>query len=89
VGTAYLTLFLLAVYYIFDQILKDVTNPIDHATITSLRKPLEFQGSVKWGNALRKGVRMFCDQQFVTGIGLLISPFSQLPCGIVHITGGS
>ena len=81
-GTAYLTLVLVTIYYFIDCGSKPTANVIDRGIIDFLWRRFSRRPNKKWGTALRRAVLMFSDQQVVTGIAILVAGFSQLHCGL-------
>jgi hypothetical protein len=85
-ATAYITLMMVIVHYLFDH--DETSNPVDRvvidgagklwkALISDRSKPLE-----KWSEAIEAAVLMFSDQQLVTGIGILVSGYTQINCAL-------
>jgi hypothetical protein len=85
-ATAYITLMMVIVHYLFDS--DEISNPVDRvvidgagklwkALISDRSKPLE-----KWSEAIEAAVLMFSDQQLVTGIGILVSGYTQINCAL-------
>jgi hypothetical protein len=85
-ATAYITLMMVIVHYLFDH--DETSNPVDRvvidgagklwkALISDRSKPLE-----KWTEAIEAAVLMFSDQQLVTGIGILVSGYTQINCAL-------
>ena len=85
-ATAYITLMMVIVHYLFDH--HKTTNAVDrvvidgagklwNALISNPLKPLK-----KWSEAIEAAVLMFSDQQLVTGIGILVSGYTQINCAL-------
>lgn len=80
---AYSTLVLVILHYLFDY--NGTDNSIDSAVIKNIPRLWNNKGrkpSKRWSKGLEAAVLMFSDQQIITGIAILISGYSQLPCGI-------
>jgi hypothetical protein len=86
-STAYITLSVVIIYYLFDR--EHTENPVDRVIIggaAKLWKKLlgsnHTNPSPNWGSIVESMVLMFSDQQLVTGIGILVSGYTQLPCSL-------
>lgn len=82
-ATAYITLAMVIVHYILNY--KDGPNLVDRAVAGKLWNVLSKEGSepsAKWSKAIEEAVLMFSDQQLVTGIGILVSGYSQIDCAL-------
>ena len=81
--SAYLTLFLVIVYYLFDH--QVTTNLVDRRFI-DLVTPTKWNNSSsaskKWTDALEGAVLMYSDTQVITGLAILLAGYVQLPSGI-------
>ncbi|KAG7004937.1 hypothetical protein G7Y79_00022g051580 [Physcia stellaris] len=81
--SAYLTLFLVIVHYLFDDHV--TTNPIDRRFIDFVT-PRAWNNSKavskKWTKALESAVLLYSDTQVVTGMAILLTGYIQLPSGI-------
>ena len=71
--TAYFTLLMALLGYVFGLIPKEMINAADRHfyRVKSSQSP-------EWHKAMEKGVCAFSDQQIITGIAILIAGFSQL-----------
>ena len=85
-ATAYITLAMVIVHYLFDH--GETRNPVDRviidgaaglwkSIISDRAKPTEH-----WSIAIEAAVVMFSDQQLVTGIGILVSGYTQISCSL-------
>jgi hypothetical protein len=83
-ASAYLTLVMVIVYYFFDG--NKTSSRVDRVIIEGFSnlwliskcpKPPQ-----KWSDAIETAVLMFSDQQLVTGIGILVSGYTQLSCSL-------
>lgn len=81
-ATAYLTLSIVAIYYLVGFVPEDFLNSIDRGIIDTLWRKARSKPAKTWESTLRTAVLMFSDQQLVTGIALLISGYAQLRCGL-------
>ena len=81
-ATAYLTLIIVSVYYLFGYVPDEFLNSIDRGIIDTLWRKARSKPTKVWEPTLRAAVLMFSDQQLVTGLALLISGYVQLRCGI-------
>ena len=102
-ATAYITLGVVVICYIFDH--ESTLNPVDRAIIDGAAKlwkylignctkpsqngrdAIESAGRTKkqaqkWKNAIDSSVLMFSDQQLITGIGILVSGYTQITCSL-------
>lgn len=85
-ATAYITLILVIVHYLFDH--DQTKNPVDRVIIDSVAKLWKYlisdrdKPALKWSEAIEFAVLMFSDQQLITGIGILVSGYTQINCGL-------
>jgi hypothetical protein len=85
-ATAYITLFVVFIYYLFDH--DKTRNPVDRVFIDGAAKLWKYltnnrdKPSPKWTAAIESAVLMYSDQQLVTGIGILVSGYSQITCSL-------
>ncbi|CAO2652751.1 Nn.00g021620.m01.CDS01 [Neocucurbitaria sp. VM-36] len=88
--SAYLTLALLILHYVTVHNVrrtnrrgKEYINPVDRGVLTFIREQvISWSPSKRFEYAMEKSVLILSDLNLVTGIGLLISAYSQLDCGI-------
>jgi hypothetical protein len=86
VATAYITLLMVIVHYLFDH--NEATNPVDRVIIDGVARLWKLliadraKPSLKWSEAIEAAVLMFSDQQIVTGIGILVSGYTQINCAL-------
>ena len=90
-ATAYITLMMVVAHYFFDH--DHAKNPLDRKIIDSLawlwKSPASDSESdnpssrLKWTEAIETAVLMFSGQQLVTGIGILVSGYSQVHCSLL------
>ena len=67
-------------YYLIEQ--EKASNPVDCLFLTVVSGIEGFNPSKKWVEALQGAILIFSDLQMVTGIAVLASGYSQLPCGL-------
>ena len=85
-ATAYIILGVVIIHYLFDY--EHTENPVDRVIIDGAAKLWKClisdraKPSQNWSTAIESAVLMFSDQQLVTGIGILVSGYTQLPCSL-------
>jgi hypothetical protein len=83
-ASAYLTLVMVIVYYFFDR--NKTSSRVDRVVIEGFSNlwPISKcpKPPRKWSDAIETAVLMFSDQQLVTGIGILVSGYTQLSCSL-------
>lgn len=80
--TAYLTLFLVIIYYLTGSLEAEFLNVIDHTIVAKLSLAKSWASFERLEKTLRRVILMFSDQQAVTGIALLASGYAQLNSGL-------
>jgi hypothetical protein len=74
------------VHYLFDH--QKTKNPVDRAVIDAVKTLLKAifgnrpKPDKKWSEAIESAILMYSDVQVVTGIGILISGYTQIPQGL-------
>ena len=81
-ATAYLTFFMVVVYYLAHYVDSKLLNVVDNKLLAALPSWTYLKSSHRLETTLRRAILMFSDQQAVTGIGLLASGYAQLDHGI-------
>ena len=81
-ATAYLTFFMMVVYYLAHCVDSKLLNAVDNQLLAALPSWTYLKSSHRLETTLRRAILMFSDQQAVTGIGLLASGYAQLDHGI-------
>jgi hypothetical protein len=85
-ATAYITLLMVIIHYLFDH--EETQNPVDRVIIDGAARLWRLfisnrnKPSKEWSKVIESAVLMFSDQQLVTGIGVLVSGYSQIPCAL-------
>ena len=85
-ATAYITLMMVLVHYLLDQ--DHTPNPVDRVIIDWVARVWKVlikdqpETSYKWNKAIEDAVLMFSDQQLITGIGILVSGYTQIECSL-------
>jgi hypothetical protein len=86
VASAYLTLIMVIIYYLLDR--QKTDSPVDQAVVKGAATIWKFlfnqdqKPSEQWIDAIEDAILTFSDQQLVTGIGMLVSGYTQLHCSL-------
>src|SRR5450756_522457 len=86
VASAYVTLIPFIVYNLLDR--QQTASPVDQVIVRRVSNLWKFffdrdmKPSEQWINAIEDAILMFSDQQLVTGIGILVSGYTQLHCSL-------
>jgi hypothetical protein len=85
-ATAYITLMIVIMHYVFDPY--ETSNSVDRVVIDGAGKLWKAlisdrpEDLDKWSKAIEAAVLMFSDEQLVTGIGILVSGYTQINCAL-------
>jgi hypothetical protein len=86
VASAYLTLIMVIIYYLLDR--QETSSPVDQVIVQGAATIWKFffkgdqKPSEQWIDAIEDAILAFSDQQLVTGIGMLVSGYTQLHCSL-------
>ncbi|KAH8752416.1 hypothetical protein BGZ57DRAFT_965715 [Hyaloscypha finlandica] len=86
VASAYITVILVIIYYLLGS--QKSTSPVDKAIVKGFSNlwttcfDQDLKPTDQWIDAIKEAILSFSDQQLVTGIGMLVSGYTQLRCSL-------